>query len=97
MKAVACICAMTAIAVTACAAEPPAAPAAQYEKPDAALMARPAPLKDLPRGAGLAQVTLEYTQCRGQYDDVGDRLTLLQNYASRLVGVKPYTRKAPTS
>lgn len=86
--------------LAACAGDPVTAPAARYEKPDAALMVRPAPLKDLPKGAGLGQTTLALTQCRSSYGGVADRLELLQNYNQKLVGAKPIKPKpaeAPTS
>jgi hypothetical protein len=79
------------IALTGCAKDEILAPAAKFEKPDAALMRMAGDPPDLPKGAGLGQCTLNYTNLRRDYADVADRNALLQRYVSRLVGAKQST------
>lgn len=75
MRAAVLLC----LGLAACAPDLPVPPA-EISGPTPALMIPPAPLKDIPRGAGLKEVTTDSIQCRKAYGRETDKLRLLQTH-----------------
>ena len=74
---------ISVIALAGCDKELPLPPV-QVTPPEARLMAAPAKLADIPKGAGISELARDDIQCRVAYGRETQKLRLLQEYQTKV-------------